>query len=109
MFGANVVTDWKVGGPIAWKGEWQGKAYEDKGVILTVEPGHVLQYSHYSPLSGLPDAPAYYHIVTVELSSEGARTIVSLSQNNNPTEHAREHSKKNWEMMLAGLKTLVEK
>ncbi len=109
MFGANVVTDWKVGSPIAWKGEWQGEAYEDKGVILTVEPGRVLQYSHFSPLAGLPDAPENYHIVTVELSSEGTRTIVSLSQNNNPTEQAREHSKKNWEMMLAGLKKHVEK
>jgi uncharacterized protein YndB with AHSA1/START domain len=22
MFGADVVTDWTVGGPIAWRGEW---------------------------------------------------------------------------------------
>jgi hypothetical protein len=74
-----------------------------------MEPGRVLQYSHYSPLSGLPDAPQYYHIVTIELSGEGGRTIVSLSQNNNPTEHTRGHAKKNWEIMLAGLKKLLEK
>jgi uncharacterized protein YndB with AHSA1/START domain len=109
MFGANVVSDWKEGGPIVWKGEWQGKAYEDKGMILKMEPARVLQYSHFSPLSGLPDAPESYHIVTVELSGEGARTIVSLSQNNNPTEQARGHSEKNWEMMLASLKKILEK
>ena len=109
LFGTNVVSDWKVGGPIVWKGEWQGKAYEDKGVILTMVPGRVLQYSHYSPLSGLPDAPEYYHTVTIELSGEGTRTIVSLWQDKNPTEQARGHSKKNWEMMLAGLKKLLEK
>lgn len=106
MFGANVVSDWNEGGPIVWKGEWQGKAYEDKGVILKIEPGRVLQYSHFSPLSGLPDTPEYYHTVTIELSGEGSRTIVSLSQDNNLTEQARGHSEKNWEMMLAGLKML---
>jgi uncharacterized protein YndB with AHSA1/START domain len=109
MFGTNVVSDWQESGTILWKGEWQGKAYEDKGVILKMEPGRVLQYSHYSPLSGLPDAPESYHIVTIELSGEGARTTVSLAQDNNPTEQARGHSEKNWEMMLAGLKDLLEK
>ena len=109
LFGTNVVSDWKVGGPIVWKGEWQGKAYEDKGVILAMVPGRVLQYSHFSPLSGLPDAQEHYHTVTIELSVAGGRTVVSLWQDNNPTEQARGHSEKNWEMMLAGLKKILEK
>lgn len=109
MFGANVVSDWKEGGQIVWKGEWQGKAYEDKGVILKIEPERVLQFSHLSPLSGLPDTPENYHTVTIELSGEGARTHVSLSQDNNPTEQVRGHSEKNWKMMLASLKKLLEK
>src|SRR2546428_220457 len=37
MFGTNVVSDWKKGSPIVWKGEWKGKKYEDKGVILQME------------------------------------------------------------------------
>jgi uncharacterized protein YndB with AHSA1/START domain len=31
MAGAKVVSDWKGGSPIVWKGEWKGKPYEDKG------------------------------------------------------------------------------
>ncbi len=108
MFGTTVVSDWREGGAIVWKGEWQGKHYEDKGVILRVEPGRALKYSHFSPLSDLPDTPANYHTVTIELADEGDHTRVSLSQDNNPTEQAREHSAKNWEIMLAGLKTLLE-
>ena len=38
MFGASVASEWKEGSPITWKGEWKGKAYEDKGVILRLEP-----------------------------------------------------------------------
>lgn len=108
MFGTDVSSDWKEGGAITWKGEWQGKAYEDKGTIRRIEPGRVLEYTHFSPLAGLPDAPENYHTVTVELSGNGSSTNVALSQDNNPTDEEREHSEKNWRMMLEGLKKFVE-
>ena len=108
MFGTTVVSDWKPGSPIRWKGSWRGKAYEDKGTILEFEPNHLLSYSHFSPLTGTPDVPENYHTVTMELFPEGRRTVVSLSQDNNPTEEARRHSDENWKMMLAGLKELLE-
>jgi uncharacterized protein YndB with AHSA1/START domain len=109
MFGTTVVSDWLPGSPITWTGEWKGKPYEDKGTIRKIEPRRLLQYSHYSPLSGLPDTPENHHTVTIELSKEGAQTRVSLSQDNNASEQAREHSEKNWKMMLEGLKKLLEK
>ncbi len=108
MFGTTVVSDWKEGSPITWKGKWEGKAYEDKGVILKIEPERLLKYSHFSPLSGQPDVPENYHNVTIELSREGKQTAVSLSQDNNATEEAQKHSEKNWKMMLAGLKKQLE-
>ena len=95
LFGATVVSDWKEGSRIIWKGEWQGKPYEDKGVILRFLPGRTLQYTHFSPLAGLPDRPENYHTVTVELSADGTATRVSLSQDNNATEEARTNSEKN--------------
>jgi uncharacterized protein YndB with AHSA1/START domain len=108
MFGTNVVSDWKEGSPIVWKGEWQGKPYEDKGVILKFKPGRTIQYSHFSPLSGLPDKPESYHTVTIELSDQGTQIHVSLSQDNNSTEQEREHSENNWGMMLISLKKFLE-
>jgi uncharacterized protein YndB with AHSA1/START domain len=108
MFGTTVVSDWTEGSPIVWKGEWKGKAYEDTGVILRIERGRVLRYSHFSPLSGLPDTPENHHTVTIELVEQAGRTRVSLAQDNNPTEQARQHSERNWSAMLAGLKQLLE-
>jgi hypothetical protein len=72
-------------------------------------PNRLLQYSHFSPLSGEPDVPENYHIVTIDLSENGDQTQVSLSQNHNATDEARKHSEKNWSMMLDGLKKLLEK
>ena len=112
MFGAKVTTDWQEGSPIRWKGEWKGKPYEDKGEVLEIEPSRVLRYSHFSPLSKLPDEPGSYHTVTIELepepSADGARTRVSLTQDKNPNEEARRHSTENWNAMLRGLKEYVE-
>jgi uncharacterized protein YndB with AHSA1/START domain len=108
MFGTTVASDWKEGSPIVWKGEWEGRRYEDKGIIRQFKPHRTLQYTHFSPLSGLPDKPENYHTVTIELSADGTRTSLTLAQDNNPTEEARQHSAKNWGMMLAGLKKLVE-
>ena len=108
MFDTTVVSTWKEGSPISWKGVWEGKAYEDRGVILQFKPQRTLQYSHFSPLSGLPDHPDSYHTVTIELSPEGTGTRVSLSQDNNRTDEEREHSERNWSKMLAGLKKFAE-
>ncbi len=108
MFGTTVVSDWREGSPIIWKGEWQGKPYEDKGAILQLKQGRTIQYSHFSPLSGLPDRPENYHTVTIDLSSEGNQTQVSLTQDHNASEEERDHSQKNWEMMLVSLKKLLE-
>jgi uncharacterized protein YndB with AHSA1/START domain len=109
MFGTNAVSEWKEGSPIVWKGEWQGKRYEDKGVILELKPERMISYSHFSPLSGLPDVPENYHTVTIELSSDKNRTHVSLTQDGNVDEEARQHSEQNWGMMLASLKKALEK
>jgi uncharacterized protein YndB with AHSA1/START domain len=109
FFGTTVVSDWHLGSPIVWKGDWQGKTYEDKGVILQFDPGRTIQYSHFSPLSGLPDKPENYHTVTVKLSSSEDLTLVSLSQDKNGSEEERVHSEQNWGMMLAALKKYLEK
>jgi len=108
MFGTTVVSDWQEGSSIIWKGKWQGRRYEDKGVILKLVPTHLIQYSHFSPLTGVPDVPENYHTVTIELSSDENRTLVMLTQDNNPDEEARQHSEQNWGMILSSLKKVLE-
>ena len=108
MFGTTVVSDFRPDGPITWQGEWEGKRYEDKGMILDARSGELLRYTHFSPLAGLPDKPENYHVVTIELSQSGSATRVTLSQDNNANDRARQESDKNCKSMLDGLKRLVE-
>jgi len=108
MFGSRVDTDWQPGSSITWKGEYEGKAYEDKGEILEVVPERRLRMTHFSPLSGEDDAPENYHTLTYELDGHDGHTHVSLSQDNNASAEAAEHSRATWETMLSGLKATVE-
>lgn len=108
MFGATVVSDWKEGSSIMWKGEWEGTSYEDKGTLLRVDAPNILQYTHFSSLSGLADEPQNYHTVTIELKTQGRSTYITLRQDNNPTEEAKNHSESNWAAMLVSLKSLLE-
>ena len=108
MFGSEVQTDWKPGSPITWKGEYEGKSYEDKGEIVTVEPGRLLEVTHFSPLSGQEDRPENYHRVRYELQAADGRTRVRLTQDNSGSAEEAEHSSATWQAMLDGLKKVVE-
>jgi uncharacterized protein YndB with AHSA1/START domain len=109
MFGSEVRTDWRPGSPIVWQGVYEGKDYEDKGVILEADPGRLLKVTHYSPLTGQPDVPENYHTLTYELTERGTSTHLSLSQDNNASEEEAEHSRGMWELLVKGVKEAVER
>jgi uncharacterized protein YndB with AHSA1/START domain len=108
MFGSVVETDWKPGSSIVWKGEWNGKPFEDKGEVLEVQPPTHLKLTHFSPMSGADDSPENYHTLEYELSEQNGSTLLRLTQDGNSTEQEAKHSKQNWESMLNLLKGVVE-
>lgn len=109
MFGTDLVTDWKPGERIVWRGEWEGKPYEDHGVVLDFEPETMLRVTHYSPLGGEPDIPENYHTLTYTLEPKGEGTHLTLTQDNNPTAEAQAHSEEMWSSMLDSLGKHLEK
>jgi uncharacterized protein YndB with AHSA1/START domain len=109
MHGTNMSTDWKVGSPISWKGEWKGKPYEDKGTVLEVQPQKLLKNTHWSPLGGSDDKPENYHTITYDLAEDHGVTTLTLTQDNNPTQaEADKMAQDNWGPVLQGLKETAE-
>ncbi|NUT36396.1 MAG: SRPBCC domain-containing protein [Hamadaea sp.] len=108
FFGADIATDWNVGSPITFSGEWQGKQFEDKGEIVAVEPPQRLRFTHFSPLSGEPDVPENYHTVTFDLAPVDGDTRLTLTQTNAKTEEERAHSATTWMQVLAQIKRAAE-
>jgi uncharacterized protein YndB with AHSA1/START domain len=109
MHGTDMSTDWKVGSPIIWRGEWKSRAYVDKGTVLAFEPERLLRYTHWSPMGGTEDAPENYHTVTYELAEDGGTTTLTLTQDNNATQaEADTMAENNWGPVLQGLKETAE-
>jgi uncharacterized protein YndB with AHSA1/START domain len=108
LFNTEVSSDWKVGSPITYRGEWEGKPFEDKGEILEIEPEKTLKSTHWSPLSGTSDSPENYHTVTYTLLETGDNTKITITQDNNASEEEKAHSEKNWKTVLDGMKNLLE-
>ncbi|MEV7604559.1 SRPBCC domain-containing protein [Paenarthrobacter sp. NPDC089322] len=108
FLGTTVESSWKVGEPITYSGEYNGKRYEDKGIILAFEPPTVLKTSHYSPASGLPDVPRNYHWVEYRLGPSSEGTTVTITQGNNKGAEEVEQSKATWRLVLQNLKEFLE-
>jgi uncharacterized protein YndB with AHSA1/START domain len=108
MFGTDLETDWQVGSPIVWKGEYEGKAYEDKGEVLVYDAPQRLSVSHFSPTTGQDDVPENYHTLVYELTPVDAGTHVTLTQDNNGSDDEAKRSTENWQHALEGIKAHAE-
>lgn len=109
LFGTNAISDWKVGSSITYKGVWQSKSYEDKGVIKKIEPKKMLVSTYWSAFSGLPDSPENYSTVTYALDEHDGETTLTVTQDNIETKESADHSESNWKLVLEAMKKLLEK
>jgi uncharacterized protein YndB with AHSA1/START domain len=108
MMGADVETDWSVGGPITMHGKVGGKTFEDHGEVRSFLPERRLSYTHIS--SAAPNAT---HLVTFELTPRDGGTEVTVIQENlngraspSDAEHRAQYEK-TWAKMLEGLEKAV--
>jgi uncharacterized protein YndB with AHSA1/START domain len=108
FFGTDMDTTWDVGTPIFFRGEWEGKPYEDKGTVLEYTPPESLSYNYWSGFSGLEDKPELYQIIRFDLTDEGEGTKLTISQSNVTTQETADHSAQNWNMVFGGMKKLLE-
>lgn len=112
--GTSIESDWKIGHPIVFKGEWQGKSFTDRGEIQSLAEAKELSFTHWSQKGDSTARPASYHLVQYQLEPQGQGTHVTLRQFNQGEDtkiddKTRAEFEKNWTMMLGGLKKTVEK
>ncbi|HWA20230.1 MAG TPA: SRPBCC domain-containing protein [Devosia sp.] len=106
-----VDTDWTVGHPIIFSGEWKGEAYEDRGQIKKVAEGREVIFTHWA---GAGEQPDDYHVVRYALSGDGKMTKVRLTQSNvgpkadEISEATKAEFAKTFGMMLDTLKKSAE-
>lgn len=109
FFGVETSGEWKEGNTVLYKGEWQGKKFEGKGKVLQLETQKLLRYSYWSNMSGMPDTPENYHIITYRLTPKKNKTELTLTEENLATKEMKENSDKIWDTVFDNMKKLLEK
>lgn len=109
FFGTEMNSDWKEGSIIIVKGEWEGKKFRGNGKVLQAETQKLLRYSYWSDMSGLPERPENYHIITYKLAPKNSSTQLTLTEENLTTEAMKDRSDKLWDMVFDNLKKLLER
>lgn len=108
LFGTEMKANWEVGGEITYEGEWEGKAYKDKGNVKDMEVNKKLHTTYWSAASGIEDKPENYDEVNYDLEEKDGKTTLTLTQSNNRSQESIDHSIKNWDMVLGEMKKLLE-
>jgi len=109
LFGTETISDWKVGGPIIFQGEYDGHKYKDKGNVLENVKYNTLKYNYWSGFSGLEDKAENYSIITYhieKLSEDHVR--FTWTQEGFANEEGQQHSENALNGMLEQIKNLVE-
>ncbi len=116
MFGCATVSDWHIGSPLIWEGEYEGKKMVFvKGNILALDAPSKLVYTVFDPNSTIPDLPENYLEVSYVLSETLGITTLNIAQGDYDTvaegERRYKESYNNgtgWMPILVEIKKLVE-
>ncbi|MDP9080097.1 MAG: SRPBCC domain-containing protein [Bacteroidota bacterium] len=109
FFGTHLASDWQVGGPITFSGEWEGHKYEDGGIILDIDEPKLLKYTYWSSMSGTENKPENYNNITYDLNETDGKTTLVITQDGVKNQEAADHSEQNWQSVFDGLKKIIEK
>lgn len=109
LFGTETITDWKIGNPIIFQGEYDGHKYKDRGNVLENKYRELLKYNYWSGFSGLEDKIENYSIVTYKIDKvEDNQVEFTWTQEGFASEEGQQHSENGLYGMLEQIKKLVE-
>lgn len=116
MFGCAALSDWTVGSPLIWKGNFNGvELIAVKGSVTGIRPGQFLAYTTIDPNSSIADIPENYVTVTYTLTEKDGHTLLEVTQGDFATVADGEkrytetyNNGEGWNPILVEIKKLVE-
>jgi uncharacterized protein YndB with AHSA1/START domain len=81
MFGCEVITDWKPGSAVIWRGQYEGASVDFvTGFVLEIQPDVKLKYSVIDPNAVYPKTPENHLNVTYLLNEVDGVTEFTVVQ-----------------------------
>lgn len=110
LFGTEVLTDWNIGSPIVFQGEYNGQQYKDKGNVIENKKNELLKYDYWSGFSGLEDKPENYSLVSYKIEKLDDNSVnFTWHQQGFSSEEGKCHTEQGLQLMLEKIKELAEK
>lgn len=118
---ADFETDWTIGVPFKITAKMGEQTYQDAGCVLRFDPPSVLEYTHWSRITGLPDTPESRSTIKMSLDPRGRTTLLTVEQQVPPSsvthgagweigpESGWKHWEFYWRVTLPVLKAVVER
>ncbi|WP_259070424.1 SRPBCC family protein [Mucilaginibacter sp. X4EP1] len=105
-----IITTWEVGSPIIVNVQEISykTSFTNNGIVLQFLEDHILEYTHLSSLSRLPDEPENRTIIKFTLQQEEPDTLLNLDLSNFPTESHYKHIDFYWTITLNIIKQSLE-
>ena len=113
MYGCEVLSDWKIGSPVLWRGAEDGITYV-KGELVAFEKNQEFAFTVIDPNGSYEDIPENYLTAryTLEKTKDGIKLVVTQGD----YAHVEEGEKRykdtidagGWQPVLEGIKKLAE-
>ncbi len=108
QYGSELQTNWKVGSKIKFVTVWEGKTFEQWGIVLEFRPNHKLRYSLFAPRPDLEDKPENYFEMIYSLTENKGQTILEIIQEDNRPNAIQEAEQGEENPVLKMLKEVAE-
>ncbi len=109
QYGSDLITDWKAGGAIRFRTEWEGKVFEQWGTVLEIIPNQLIKYSLFAPRPGLDDKPENYFTMKYVLTDANTYIRLEIIQEDNRPGAVQEEPQEHENPVLQSLKNIAEK
>ena len=106
MFGCKVISDWKIGSPVFWKGQTENgeEIVYVKGKVLEYEEGKRVSSTTFDPNSGMADIPENHVTLSYEIKAQESGTLLTIIQGDFSKaaegQKRYDESKSGWEEMV---------
>lgn len=108
QYGSDLLTDWKVGSEIRFRGEWENKVFEQWGKILEIIPNELIKYSLFFPRPDLEDKEENYFIMSYVISEWENMVKLEIVKEDNRPGAVKEKESDEENPVLIALKEIIE-
>jgi uncharacterized protein YndB with AHSA1/START domain len=103
-----LITEWKINGPISYVHNYEGEEWTDKGVLLELEEPRRMKFTYFPAITEIPEIPENYQIITGTITDEGERSVLHITAENIKDEFFVKRATEIWSEVLLNLKNQAE-